>query len=134
MTAGYSAKILDTTLGVGTLDTMKIVYTVSLLLSGFTMYFFSYKLLKSRKLAFLSGLIYMAIPYHLSDIYVRDAIAETFLFPFLPLILLGVYNLLEGNKKAFYAVYHWLCWWNPITLYDDALLYFLSSYISFDLS
>lgn len=102
LTAGYSAKILDTTLGVGTLDTMKIVYTVSLLLSGFTMYFFSYKLLKSRKLAFLSGLIYMAIPYHLSDIYVRDAIAETFLFPFLPLILLGVYNLLEGNKKAFY--------------------------------
>ena len=45
------------------------------------------------------------MPYFLSDIYIRCALAESFLFIFIPLILLGLIYLLEGNIKKFYPLF-----------------------------
>ena len=86
-------------------DALKFVHFLALFLSGCTMYFLSYHLSKNRKIAFISAVIYITFPYHISDIYVRDSLAECFLYSFLPMILLAVYELLEGNVKKFYPLF-----------------------------
>ncbi len=86
-------------------DTLKLVHFVVLFLSGVTMYFLSYRFSKSKIIAFFSAIIYMGFPYHISDIYVRDSLAECFLYPFLPMILSGVYELLQGNLLKFYPLF-----------------------------
>ncbi|MEG0826164.1 MAG: hypothetical protein RR404_01705 [Bacilli bacterium] len=86
------------------LISFKIVYLICLFLSGVSLYFLSLRLSKSKKIALVSAIIYMAFPYHISDIYIRDALAETFLFVFLPLIFLALTYLFE-NKKLFYLLF-----------------------------
>lgn len=84
---------------------IKIVHLLVLFLSGFTMYFLSYKLSNNKKVAFFSAIIYMSFPYHISDIYVRDSLAECFIFIFLPMIFSGVLELLDRNKNKFYLLF-----------------------------
>lgn len=86
-------------------DSFKLVHFFILFFSGVTMYFLSYRLSKSEKIAFFSAIIYMTFPYHISDIYVRDSLAECFIYPFLPMILSAIYELLEGNVKKFYPLF-----------------------------
>lgn len=91
--------------GIDVLTSMKFVHLFVLFLSGITMYFLSYRLSNSKKIAFFSAIIYMSFPYHISDIYVRDSFAECFVFIFLPMIFSGVLELLNGNKNKFYLLF-----------------------------
>ena len=87
----------------GTVEiSMALVNFIGLALSGITMYFLGLKVHKDKKLAFFAGLFYMTMPYYLSDIYVRGALAEVLIFPFLPLIVSGVISLLDGDVKKFF--------------------------------
>lgn len=81
---------------------MNIVYFVITLLSSIVMYFLSKKIFNNKKIALISSIIYMTIPYHISEFYIRDAYAENFIFLAAPLIFLGLYYLRDGNKKYFY--------------------------------
>lgn len=83
---------------------LKIVHLVVVILSGITMYYLSLKMSNNRKVALMSGVIYMLLPYHLSDIYIRDALAECFVFPFIPMIFNGILSLFK-NKKNFYPLF-----------------------------
>lgn len=85
--------------------TLKIVHFVVLFLSGITMYFCSKRLSKSNEIGLLSAIIYMLFPYHLSDIYIRDALSETFIFIFLPMVISALYELAQENRKAFYPLF-----------------------------
>lgn len=87
------------------LTSIKIIYFIGLFLSGLTMYGLSKRVSKDNKIALLSAVIYMVFPYHLSNIYIRDALAESTLFIFLPMILSGVYELFKGSKKKFYLFF-----------------------------
>ncbi len=84
---------------------MKIVYFITTLLSIITMYYLSKIIYKNKKIALLSSLIYLTAPYHICEIYIRDAYAENFMFLATPLIFLGLYNLLENNYKKFYIFF-----------------------------
>lgn len=85
--------------------TLKIVHFVVLFLSGITMYFCSKKISQSNGIGLLSAIIYMLFPYHLSDIYIRDALSETFIFIFLPMVISALYELAHDNRKAFYPLF-----------------------------
>ena len=74
---------------------LKIFLFVALFLSGITMYKFVKELTKDSDIATLAGIIYMLAPYHLTDIYLRVAVAEFTSFVFLPLIFLGLYNIIN---------------------------------------
>lgn len=87
------------------LSSIKLVYLITLFLSGITMYNLSNRISKNRKISLLSSVIYMSFPYHLSNIYIRDALAESYLFIFLPMILSGIYELFKGSKKKFYLLF-----------------------------
>ena len=84
---------------------LKIVHFLGLILSGVTMYLLAKTVSKNRFLGLLSAIIYMLFPYHLSNIYIRDSLDENFLFVFLPLIFLGLYELLNNNYKKFYIYF-----------------------------
>ncbi len=84
---------------------IKIVYFITTLLSIITMYYLSKIIYKNKKIALLSSLIYLTAPYHICEIYIRDAYAENFMFLATPLIFLGLYNLLENNYKKFYIFF-----------------------------
>lgn len=85
--------------------TLKIVHFIVLWLSGITMYFCSKKISNSNGVGLLSAIIYMLFPYHLSDIYIRDALSETFIFIFLPMIVSSLYSLSQNDRKAFYPLF-----------------------------
>lgn len=86
-------------------DGLKLVHVIVFLLSGLTMYELAYKLSHDKRFAFFSSIIYLTCPYHLSDHYVRDSLAEMFVFIFLPMIISGVISLFQGDKKKFFPLF-----------------------------
>ncbi|MEW5717509.1 MAG: hypothetical protein AB1817_02665 [Chloroflexota bacterium] len=70
----------------------KIVFALAIVLSGVAMFAFIKRLTGANQAAFLSGLAYVYIPYHIADVYVRAALAESVALIFLPLTLLGFYE------------------------------------------
>ncbi|MBI2028394.1 MAG: hypothetical protein HYT07_02180 [Candidatus Levybacteria bacterium] len=83
-------------LGFTLVDSLKLVFGVSFVLSGVTMYVFIRELLRDEKAAFLAGLLYVIAPYRFVDLYVRGAIGEHVAFIFPPLIF---YFLLKLSKR-----------------------------------
>ncbi|MCR5837573.1 MAG: hypothetical protein K6G88_13825 [Lachnospiraceae bacterium] len=51
-----------------------------------------------QHIAFVSGIIYLAFPYRLYDMYIRMAIGECMAFIFIPIVVLGVYEIFYNNK------------------------------------
>lgn len=82
-------------LGFSLVDSTKIVFGTTYILSGLTMYFWINEFLGKRA-AFISSLLYLLVPYRFVDLYVRGAIGEHVAFVFPPLIL---YFLLKLSKK-----------------------------------
>ena len=87
------------------LYSLKITHFLSMYFSGVFMYKLVKEVGKDKKIAFLAAIFYMTFPYHLADIFIRDALAEVFVFTFLPLIFLGLYYLFQNNKKKFYLCF-----------------------------
>lgn len=88
-----------------TILSIQITHFLFLALSGMTMFWASARISGSRRVGFMSGLVFMLFPYHLTNIYVRDAFSECALFVFLPLILWGLYELFDGDKAKFYPLF-----------------------------
>lgn len=84
---------------------LKFIHVLIFILSGITMYEFVFKISKNKKVAFVASLLYLSFPYHLSDHYVRDSLAELFVFPLIPCILSGIVSLLDEDCKRFYPLF-----------------------------
>lgn len=78
-------------------DSIKMVFFLSILLSGISMYLFA-KELMGRLGALTAGLFYMFTPYRAIDVYIRGALSEAFSFVWLPLILLCFYKLKTPSR------------------------------------
>lgn len=87
--SSYSGQIF-LFLGFDYVTAVKIVFGLSAILSGLTMYFFVRHLLGPAA-GLIAGLSYVYIPYHLLDLYVRAALAESVAFVFVPLVLWAFY-------------------------------------------
>ena len=85
-------------LGFSFIDSTKLVFGISYLLSGLAMYLWVQKFLGKTEAAF-AGLLYMFAPYRFIDLYVRGAIGEHMAFIFPPLIC---YFLLLLSKRYSY--------------------------------
>lgn len=84
---------------------MNIIYFITTFLSGVFMFLLSKKIFDNKKVALISSVIYLSVPYHLSEIYVRDAYAENFMFMVIPLIFLGLYYLKDNEYNKFYLTF-----------------------------
>ncbi len=81
---------------------LKLFMFTTMFLSGLFMYKLVYKISNSHRAGLISAIIYMIAPYHLTDLYNRIAVAELASFLFLPITFIGMYNLLNDNKKTYY--------------------------------
>lgn len=77
---------------------LKLVFFLSLPLSGFALYFLAKKFF-SQITAFSAAAVYLFTPYRAVDLYVRGAVGEMWGFVFMPLVLLTFLNLLEKEKS-----------------------------------
>ena len=89
----------------GPIYSMKIVYFMIMLLSAYFMYKLVFLLTKNKNKSLLSSIVYINMPYYLCDIYIRGSFNESFIFVFMPMILIGLINLLNNNKKEFYKYF-----------------------------
>ncbi len=88
-------------LGLGLIPAMKTAYAFAGLSAGAAMYAFAYESLRGKILpAVAAGAVYIYIPYHLADLYVRGAIAESLAFVWFPLILWGMERILDGRRSG----------------------------------
>ena len=82
-------------LGFSLVDSVKIVFGSTFVLSAFAMYLWTRNFLPSHA-AFFSAILYMFAPYRFVDLYIRGALGEHVAFVFPPLIL---YFVLKLSKK-----------------------------------
>ena len=81
------------------INAYKIFTMLCFILSGFTMYKFMYSLTKNNNVSILAAILYMTFPYHLTDLYIRNALGEFTSFVFMPLVFSGLYNLFYTTEK-----------------------------------
>ena len=82
----YYLGILIHFLGVGFVDTIKILFAGSVLLSAFFMFLASRALWKSTWAGIMSAILYVYFPYRMVDLYVRGSIGESLSFALSPLL------------------------------------------------
>lgn len=78
---------------------MKIVMFMSIFLSGIFTFKFTRRLTNNNLVSIISSSIYMLFPYRFCLIYVRNAYAETVALTFIPLVFLGMYDVLKSHKN-----------------------------------
>ncbi len=98
--AAYNTKICNNVV-IG----MRLTQWITILASGITFFFLTKKIFKNKKIATLASLFYMSAPYHLSEIFIRDAFSEIFVPIAIPIIFLGLLYLLEDNEKKFFSYF-----------------------------
>jgi hypothetical protein len=74
------------------------VFTAGLA-SACTMLYASRKISGKRSISWIAAAAYLFSNYRLTDIYVRGALGEIFAFTFLPLILLGMYEICWKHSR-----------------------------------
>lgn len=86
------------------INAYKLLLLLCMILSGISMYIFIKATSKNHNTALLASIIYMAFPYHLTDMYIRNALGEYISFCFIPLVFLGLYNLLKTDKNSYHFI------------------------------
>lgn len=85
-------------LGFSFMETVKVTFALSLIVSGISMYFLA-KEFFGRIGGVLSAVFYLWAPYRSVDIFVRGAMNESWSFVWFPLIFLFAYRLIKGDKS-----------------------------------
>lgn len=85
-------------IGVSYLFSGKIMFFIPNFLSIVFMFWLAKKITKSNLIAFFAGVLYAYFPYRAADNYVRGVTGELFVMMFLPLLLLGIYEMLSSKK------------------------------------
>ncbi|MBN1218715.1 MAG: glycosyltransferase family 39 protein [Anaerolineae bacterium] len=85
--------------GLDMVSAVKILFGLSAILSGLTMYLFVRRLL-GQPAGLVAALTYVYLPYHLFDLYVRADLAESVAFVFVPLVLWGFYRAVTQPRLA----------------------------------
>ncbi len=82
----------------------KCIVFIASFISIYTMILFTSHLTKKRSITWISGCAYLFSNYRITDIYVRGALGEIFAFSFLPLMLLGLYQIIEEDQYSFFTL------------------------------
>ncbi len=90
-------------IGFGYINSVKLVFFTGILFSGIAMYLLV-KDLWGKYAGIISALFYIMVPYRALDVYVRGAMAESYAFVWLPLILWSLYKL-SKTKNINYAYF-----------------------------
>lgn len=79
---------------------LNLLLTITLIGSGLIMCRAVTRINQKNVLGALAGILYMATPYLLTDLYMRGAIDELFALTIAPFLLLGLFRLINHNPHA----------------------------------
>lgn len=79
---------------------INLLLIIAFIASGLTMCYFIRKMSGKATLAALAGIIYMAEPYHLLNLYTRFALGELVSMIFVPILFLGLWQLVKRQPGA----------------------------------
>ena len=92
--------------GFGGVAALKFVKLLVILGSAFFMFLFAKSFFDSKEKGMFASLFYITSSYFFTDLFERDSLNESFVFLFIPLIMLGLHNLFSlKNKKGFYVFF-----------------------------
>ncbi|OGH14270.1 MAG: hypothetical protein A2687_01435 [Candidatus Levybacteria bacterium RIFCSPHIGHO2_01_FULL_38_26] len=89
-------------LGIGFIDTIKILFAGSVALSALFMFLASRSLWKNSWAGVASSILYVYFPYRMVDLYVRGSIGESLSFALFPLLFYLAIKLIE--KPSYFLV------------------------------
>lgn len=78
----------------------KITTYVFYALSGIFMYKLVKSMLKNNNAGLLAAVLYLTFPYHLTDLFTRNALGEFASFAFIPMVFLGINNIIDKSKDT----------------------------------
>lgn len=82
----------------------KSLLFVSSVLCGMFTYICVNRIYKNAKVAVIAALLYTFCSYRLYDMFERTALGETMSFTLIPLVFLGIYEIVEGDYKKWYIL------------------------------
>lgn len=94
----YYLGLIPVFLKFGFVNSIKILFSLSVILSFFSMFILSASLWKNKWAGLISAVLYSYVPYRIVDLYVRGSIGESLSFVLFPLILLGIKRIYEKGK------------------------------------
>lgn len=114
-------------LGFNFVDSLKILFGLSFVLSALAMYLWLKQFLPQGA-AYFGSLLYIFAPYRFVDLYVRGAIGEHVAFVFPPLILYTIYKL-SKTKNSQYIIIGALSWAGLILSHNALSIMFLPFFL-----
>lgn len=91
-------------LGMDIIVSYKIFIVIITVATSFITYYSVNRFTKSTYKSLLITFLYVLSTYRLGDIYVRSALGEILAFTFLPLVLLGLYEIIYGDSKKWWII------------------------------
>lgn len=91
-------------LGVSFVSAYKVLLFIINCLTAFIMYGSVKSLYNSEKVCVLATGIYLFSRYRLNNMLVRGALGETLAMVFVPLIIVGLYHLIVGNRRKYWML------------------------------
>jgi len=88
-------------IGFSFLTSIKLVYVISFMASGLTMYIWA-KDSFGKTGGFIGAVFYMYAPYHLIDLHFRGSVGEVLSFVFIPLVFLFAKKIIEKREAKFF--------------------------------
>ena len=91
-------------LGFGVLFSYKMLIIIITIATFLISYYAAKYISKDNKIALITSMFYTLSLYRLVDIFVRGALGEVIAFAFLPLIIVGIYDVILGENKKWYFI------------------------------
>ncbi len=95
----YYIGLLFVFLKLGFVNSIKILFVLSIIFSAFSMFVLSASVWKNKWAGIISAIIYIYAPYRIIDLFVRGSIGESLSFVLFPLILLFMKKLYDYPKS-----------------------------------
>ena len=89
-------------LGLNLIISVKIFIVLINFFSLITMYISIKRITKNEKCGIIGSVLYSLSLYKFTDIYLRGALGESIVFVFLPLFILGIYEIFYGDNQNKY--------------------------------
>jgi len=83
----------------GFVDSIKLLFSFSVIFSAFAMYLASKEMWRSKVAAMISAIFYIYLPYRIVDLYARGSIGESLSFVLFPLIIFFVSKVLDNSRE-----------------------------------
>ena len=94
----YYAGLFFVFLKVGFVNSIKLLFSLSVILSFFSMFVLSASVWKNKWAGLVSAIVYAYVPYRVVDLYVRGSLGESLSFVLFPLIFLGIKRIYEKRQ------------------------------------